>query len=241
MLEGCRHHGVQHLVHASKKMPFAETDRVDRPVSPYAATKKANELLAHSYSHRYGLSSTGLRFFTVYGPWGRPDMAYFLFTRAILAGQPIDVFNHGDMKRDFIYVDDIVQGVVRVLDKPATPVDGSSVPHRVFNIGNSDPIQLVDFIACIEQELGKTAQKRMLPMQDGDVPATYADISALDEWVGFARLHRWRRAWKSSLIGIATTTAAVPVQTSYAKTFECDRTRAGSTTLSCSRHERTQW
>jgi len=193
VLEGCRHGAVQHLVYASSssvyggntKMPFAETDSVDQPVSLYAATKKANELLAHSYSHLYGLPSTGLRFFTVYGPWGRPDMAYFLFTRAILAGQPIDVFNHGDMKRDFTYVDDIVEGVVRVLDKPATPVDGSSVPHRVFNIGNSDPVGLLDFIGCIEEKLGKTAQKRLLPMQDGDVPATYADVSALNEWAGF--------------------------------------------------------
>ena len=193
VLEGCRHHGVQHLAFASsssvyggnKKMPFSETDPVDHPVSLYAATKKANELMAHTYSHLYALPTTGLRFFTVYGPWGRPDMAYFLFTRAILEGRPIDVFNHGDMKRDFTYVDDIVEGVVRVVDKIATPVDGSSVPHRVFNIGNNDPVQLLDFIGCIERKLGKTAQKRLLPMQDGDVPATYADITALDRWVGF--------------------------------------------------------
>jgi len=193
VLEGCRHHGVAHLAYASsssvyggnKKMPFSETDPVDHPVSLYAATKKANELMAHTYSHLYGLPSTGLRFFTVYGPWGRPDMAYFLFTRAILEGRAIDVFNHGDMKRDFTYVDDIVEGVVRVLDKAATPPAGSTVPHRVFNIGNNDPVQLLDFIACIEERLGKTAQKRLLPMQDGDVPATYADISALQDWVGF--------------------------------------------------------
>ena len=193
MLEGCRHHAIEHLVYASsssvyggnKKMPFAESDPVDHPVSLYAATKKANELLAHSYSHLYGIASTGLRFFTVYGPWGRPDMAYFLFTRAILAGQAIDVFNFGDMKRDFTYVDDIVEGVVRVLDKPATAPDGSNAPHRVLNIGNNDPVQLLDFIAHIERKLGKHAEKRWLPMQDGDVLATYADINALNEWVGF--------------------------------------------------------
>jgi UDP-glucuronate 4-epimerase len=193
VLEGCRHHGVQHLVYASSssvyggntKMPFSETDPVDRPVSLYAATKKANELMAHTYGHLYGLAATGLRFFTVYGPWGRPDMAYFLFTRAILEGRAIDVFNHGDMKRDFTFVDDIVEGVLRVLDKIATPMPGSGVPHRVFNIGNNDPVQLLDFISCIEGHLGATAQKRLLPMQDGDVPATCADIAALNDWVGF--------------------------------------------------------
>ena len=193
VLEGCRHHGVQHLVYASSssvyggnvKMPFAETDPVDHPVSLYAATKKANELMAHAYSHLYGLPATGLRFFTVYGPWGRPDMAYYLFTQAILEGRSIDVFNHGQMKRDFTYIDDIVEGVVRVLDRSAEPCPGTSVPHRVFNIGNHDPVPLLEFIACIEASLGKTANKRMLPMQDGDVPATYADVSALQEWVGF--------------------------------------------------------
>lgn len=193
VLEGCRHHGVQHLVYASSssvyggniKMPFSESDPVDHPVSLYAATKKANELMAHSYSHLYGLPTTGLRFFTVYGPWGRPDMAYFLFTKAILEDKPIDVFNHGDMKRDFTYIEDIVEGVVRVLDRSATPMQGSQVPFRVFNIGNHQPVQLLDFIACIEASLGKKAQKRLLPIQDGDVPATYADMSALSEWVGF--------------------------------------------------------
>jgi UDP-glucuronate 4-epimerase len=194
VLEGCRAQQVGHLVYASSssvyggntKMPFAETDPVDRPVSLYAATKKANELMAHTYSHLYGLPTTGLRFFTVYGPWGRPDMAYFLFTKAVLAGQPIQVFNHGDMKRDFTYVDDIVEGVLRVLDKPATPQDGSQVPYRLFNIGNNTPVQLLDFIGCIEQALGREAIKQFLPMQDGDVPATYASTDALREWVGFA-------------------------------------------------------
>ncbi len=193
VLEGCRHHGVRHLVYASsssvyggnKKVPFAETDPVDHPVSLYAATKKANELMAHSYSHLYGMPTTGLRFFTVYGPWGRPDMAYYSFTKAILEGQPIDVFNHGDMKRDFTYVDDIVEGVVRVLDKPATAAEAGGAPYRIFNIGNHEPVALLDFIACLERLLGKTTDKRMLPMQDGDVPATYADIGALKAWVGF--------------------------------------------------------
>jgi len=193
VLEGCRHQRVQHLVFASSssvyggntKMPFAETDPVDRPVSLYAATKKANELMAHTYSHLYGLPTTGLRFFTVYGPWGRPDMAYFLFTRAILEGRPIDVFNHGDMKRDFTYIDDIVEGVLRVLGRAATPPEGAGAPHRVFNIGNHDPVPLLEFIGCIERRLGRTADKRLLPMQDGDVPATYADITALERWVGF--------------------------------------------------------
>lgn len=193
VLEGCRHNGVQHLVYASSssvyggntKMPFSEADNVDHPVSLYAATKKANELMAHSYSHLYGLATTGLRFFTVYGPWGRPDMAPILFTKAILAGEPIKVFNHGRMLRDFTYIDDIVEGVLRVLDKVATPVD-SSAPYRVFNIGNNQPVPLLDFIACLESALGVQAQKILLPMQDGDVPATYADTQALAAWVGFA-------------------------------------------------------
>jgi len=203
VLEGCRHHGVQHLVYASSssvyggntKLPFSEHDSVDHPVSLYAATKKANELMAHTYSHLYGLPTTGLRFFTVYGPWGRPDMALFLFTKAILEGRPIDVFNHGHMQRDFTYVDDIVEGVVRVTDRTATPNPAyasdtpdpgtSDAPYRVFNIGNHQPVPLLDFIACIERALGKTATKRLLPMQDGDVPATYADTDALREWVGF--------------------------------------------------------
>ena len=203
ILEGCRHSKVQHLVYASSssvyggntKMPFSEHDSVDHPVSLYAASKKANELMAHTYSHLFGLPTTGLRFFTVYGPWGRPDMALFLFTKAILAGKPIDVFNHGDMMRDFTFVDDIVEGVVRVLDRvpqanpaydavaadPAT----SSAPYRVFNIGNNNPVRLLDFIGCIEDALGKKAEKRLLPLQDGDVPATYANTDALNDWVGF--------------------------------------------------------
>lgn len=204
ILEGCRHSQVAHLVYASSssvyggntKMPFSEHDSVDHPVSLYAATKKANELMAHTYSHLYGLPTTGLRFFTVYGPWGRPDMALFLFTKAILEGRPIDVFNHGDMKRDFTYIDDIVEGVVRTLDRPASAHPqydasqadpaSSNVPYRVFNIGNHDPVPLLDFIAAVEEALGMKAEKRLLPMQDGDVPATYADTTLLNEWVGFA-------------------------------------------------------
>jgi UDP-glucuronate 4-epimerase len=190
VLEGCRHNGVRHLVYASSssvyggntKVPFAETDNVDHPVSLYAATKKANELMAYSYSHLYGLPATGLRFFTVYGPWGRPDMAYFSFTRAILAGQPIDVFNHGKMLRDFTYIDDIAEAVVRVLDKTA---DGEP-PHRLYNIGNHQPMPLMDFIAILEDALGRKAVKNYLPMQDGDVPATYADTTALQAAVGFS-------------------------------------------------------
>ncbi len=204
ILEGCRHNGVRHLVYASsssvyggnRKMPFSEHDSVDHPVSLYAATKKANELMAHSYSHLYNLPTTGLRFFTVYGPWGRPDMAPFLFADAILHDQPIKVFNHGNMQRDFTYIDDIVEGVIRALDRDATvdtaydPISAdpasSNVPYRVFNIGNSDPVPLMDFIGALEQAIGKTAEKIYLPMQDGDVPATYADTSLLDQWVGFA-------------------------------------------------------
>jgi UDP-glucuronate 4-epimerase len=194
VLEGCRAQKPDHLVYASSssvyggntKMPFEESDAVDHPVSLYAATKKANELMAHTYSHLYHLPTTGLRFFTVYGPWGRPDMAYFSFTKAVLEARPIQVFNHGDMKRDFTYIDDIVEGVVRVLDKPATPESPGGAPYRVFNIGNHDPVQLLDFIGCIESALGKEAVKEFLPMQDGDVPATYASTDALREWVGFA-------------------------------------------------------
>lgn len=203
VLEGCRHTKVQHLVYASSssvyggntKMPFSEHDSVDHPVSLYAATKKANELMAHTYSHLYGLPTTGLRFFTVYGPWGRPDMALFLFTRAILAGQPIDVFNFGEMKRDFTYVDDIVEGVVRVLDRIAAPDPSydanradpatSTAPYRVFNIGNNNPVSLLHFIECIEAALGKKATLNLLPLQSGDVPATYANTDALRDWVGF--------------------------------------------------------
>jgi UDP-glucuronate 4-epimerase len=193
VLEGCRHNHVQHLVYASSssvyggntKMPFSEKDTVDTPVSLYAATKKANELMAHTYSHLYGLPTSGLRFFTVYGPWGRPDMSPFLFADAILNNKPIKVFNHGDMMRDFTYIDDIVEGVVRVLDKPAVPQDGSAVPYRIFNIGNSQPEKLMDFIGMMENAFGKVAEKEFLPMQAGDVKATYADTSALEAWVDF--------------------------------------------------------
>ncbi len=203
ILEGCRHHGVAHLAYASSssvygyntKMPFSEHDAVDHPVSLYAATKKANELMAHSYASVFGLPSTGLRFFTVYGPWGRPDMALFLFTKAILEGKPIDVFNHGQMQRDFTYVDDIVSGVVRVLDviptanpdwNSALPDPATSrVPYRIFNIGNHRSEPLMKMIGLIEQALGRTAEKRFLPLQSGDVPATYADTSDLESVTGF--------------------------------------------------------
>jgi len=203
VLEGCRHHRVQHLAYASSssvyggntQMPFSEHHNIDHPVSMYAATKKANELMAHTYSHLFGLPTTGLRFFTVYGPWGRPDMALFLFTKAILEDRAIDVFNHGQMVRDFTFVDDIAEGVVRVLDRPATADPGfdsaqpdparSNVPYRVFNIGNNSPVRLMDFIEAIEHALGRTASKNFLPLQDGDVPATYADVSELSAWTGF--------------------------------------------------------
>ncbi len=203
ILEGCRHHGVKHLVFASSssvygantRMPFSVHHNVDHPVSLYAATKKANELMAHTYSHLYGLPCTGLRFFTVYGPWGRPDMALFLFTRAILAGEPIQVFNHGRMRRDFTYIDDIVEGVVRLMAKAPEPDPlwsgdqpdpGTSYrPYRVYNIGNNQPVELMTFIEAIEQALGKTAQKEFLELQPGDVPATYADIEDLANAVGF--------------------------------------------------------
>ena len=204
VLEGCRHHGVAHLVYASSssvyggnaRLPYRESDAVDHPVSLYAATKKANETMAHSYSHLYGLPTTGLRFFTVYGPWGRPDMAPFLFADAMLAGRPIKVYNQGRMTRDFTYVDDIVEGVLRVLDKPATANPhydpaapdpaSSSAPWRVFNIGNSTPVPLLEFIDTMERALGVTAVREMLPLQPGDVLATHADTSALDAWVGFS-------------------------------------------------------
>ena len=193
ILEACRAIKPQHLVYASSssvyggntKLPFSEADSVDHPVSLYAATKKANELMAHTYSHLYGLPTTGLRFFTVYGPWGRPDMSPFLFADAIINNRPIKVFNHGDMMRDFTYIDDIVEGVIRVLDKPATPSTNTGAPFRVFNIGNNQPEQLMDFIGLLESAIGKTAQKEFLPMQAGDVKATYADTSALETWVGF--------------------------------------------------------
>jgi len=203
ILEGCRHHRVEHLVYASSssvyggnsQLPFSEHHSVDHPVSLYAASKKANELMAHTYSHLYGLPATGLRFFTVYGPWGRPDMALFLFTKAMLEGRPIQVFNNGHMTRDFTYVDDIIESLVRLLAKPAAPDPAfdpanpdpatSWAPHRVFNIGNSKPTPLIAYIVAVEQALGITAEKQFLPMQPGDVPATAADTSALEAWVGF--------------------------------------------------------
>jgi len=204
ILEGCRHHGVQHLTYASSSsvygantaMPFSVHQNVDHPLSLYAATKKANELMAHTYSHLYGLPTTGLRFFTVYGPWGRPDMALFLFTKAILEGRPIDVFNHGLMRRDFTFIDDIVEGVIRTSDHTALPNAAwdsdrpdpatSKAPYRIYNIGNNNPVELMHLIATLETALGRTAEKNMLPMQMGDVPATYADVEALEQDVGFA-------------------------------------------------------
>ena len=201
ILECCRHQQIGHLTYASsssvyganRKIPFSVDDRVDHPVSLYAATKKANELMAHTYSHLYGIPTTGLRFFTVYGPWGRPDMAMWIFTKAILAGQPIDVFNHGKMKRDFTFVTDIVEGVIRTNDTiptgqpvtTATDDSQTSAPYRVYNIGNNQPVELMYLIETLEKALGRKAQKNMLPMQPGDVPATFADIDALQRDVGF--------------------------------------------------------
>jgi UDP-glucuronate 4-epimerase len=203
ILEGVRHNGVKHLVYASSSsvygantgMPFSVHQNVDHPVSLYAATKKANELMAHSYSHLYRIPTTGLRFFTVYGPWGRPDMALFLFTKAILAGEPIDLFNHGRMRRDFTYIDDIVEGLVRVLDRPAAPNprwDGgnpdsatSTAPYRLYNIGNNSPVELVRLVEVLENALGRVAERRLVDIQPGDVPSTYADIEALATDVGF--------------------------------------------------------
>ncbi|MDO8775165.1 MAG: NAD-dependent epimerase [Burkholderiaceae bacterium] len=223
ILEGCRHNDVQHLVYASSSsvyggnaaLPFSEHHNIDHPISLYAATKKANELMAHTYSHLFDLPTTGLRFFTVYGPWGRPDMALFLFTKAILAGQPIDIFNHGNMVRDFTFIDDIVEGVIRVADKLATPNPAfdpdkpdpatSNAPYRVFNIGNNQPTPLMDYIQALERALGVTAKKNYLPMQPGDVPATAANTDELDAWVGFkpntsvqhgvARFVEWYRSY----------------------------------------------
>jgi len=204
ILEGCRHTGVQHLTYASSSsvygantaMPFSVHQNIDHPVSLYAATKKANELMAHTYSHLYELPTTGLRFFTVYGPWGRPDMAMFLFTKAILEGKPIDVFNHGKMQRDFTYIDDIVEGVIRTNDHTAEPNPEwnsdapdpatSKAPYRIYNIGNNNPVELMYLIETIEKSLGRVAEKRMLPLQPGDVPATYANVDALVRDVGFA-------------------------------------------------------
>lgn len=191
VLEGCRHHPVKHLIYASSssvygantKIPFAVGDPVDQPVSLYAATKRANELMAYTYSHLYQVPTTGLRFFTVYGPWGRPDMAYFSFTRAILAGEPIKVFNHGNMRRDFTYIDDIVEGILRVSDRPPGPSDAP--PHRLYNLGNNQPVSLIHFISVLETCLGISAQKEFLPMQLGDLPETYADIDNLMRDTGF--------------------------------------------------------
>ena len=222
ILEGCRHHGVEHLVYASSSsvyggntnLPFTEHQPVNHPVSLYAATKKANELMAHTYSHLYGLPATGLRFFTVYGPWGRPDMAPMLFAKAILAGEPIRVFNQGRMRRDFTYIDDIVTGVIACADKPASadpsfdtaaPDPATSwAPHRLFNIGNSQPVQLLYFIDLLERALGRQAIRDLQPMQPGDVEATAADTSLLEAWVGFSpstsievgveRFARWYQA-----------------------------------------------
>lgn len=203
ILEACRHQGVEHLTYASsssvyggnERMPFSEAHSVDHPVSLYAATKKANELMAHTYSHLFGVPTTGLRFFTVYGPWGRPDMALFLFTRAILKGEPIRLFNNGQMTRDFTYIEDIVEGVIRVNDRtaapdpqfdPLNPDPGiSCAPYRVFNIGNSQPTPLMDYVSALEEALGIEAQKHFMPMQDGDIPATAADTSRLEAFTGF--------------------------------------------------------
>lgn len=197
ILEGCRHGSVEHLVYASSSsvyganttMPFSVHHNVDHPLSLYAASKKSNELMAHTYSHLYGLPTTGLRFFTVYGPWGRPDMALFKFTKALLAGEPIQVFNHGRHRRDFTYIDDIVEGVIRVLDRPAAPNPGwdgarpdpgtSLAPWRVYNIGSNRPVELLDYIAALEKALGKKARMELLPLQPGDVPDTYADVDDL--------------------------------------------------------------
>lgn len=203
ILEGCRQNGVEHLVYASSssvygantRMPFSVHDNVDHPVSLYAATKKANELMAHTYSHLYGLPVTGLRFFTVYGPWGRPDMSLFLFTRSILAGQPIEVFNYGHHRRDFTYIDDIVEGVMRVIDAVARPNPAwagdspdpgtSRAPYRLYNIGNNNPVNLLRFIEVLEGCLGRVADKKLLPLQLGDIPDTYADVKDLVDDIGY--------------------------------------------------------
>lgn len=203
ILEGCRNYDVKHLVFASSssvygantKVPFEVTDRVDHPISLYAATKKSNELMAHAYAHLYRIPCSGLRFFTVYGPWGRPDMAYFKFSNAIMKGEPIEVFNNGDMKRDFTYIDDVTEGLARLVDVPATPNEGwkphnpdpatSNAPYRLYNIGNNNPVQLMDMIGYLEEALGKKAVIDMKPMQPGDVHETYANIDALEEAVGF--------------------------------------------------------
>ena len=224
ILEGCRQGGIGHLVYASSssvygsntKLPFSEKDNVDHPISLYAASKKANELMAHAYAHLYGLPTTGLRFFTVYGPWGRPDMALFKFTKGILEGQPIPVYNRGQMVRDFTYVDDIVEGVIRVLDQPpgkgggvSEPDRSASAPWRIYNIGNSSRVQLMDYIQALEKALGLKATLELLPMQDGDVPATEADVSALESDFGYrpqvgveegiTRFVEWYRSYYSKV------------------------------------------
>ncbi|KRU23331.1 NAD-dependent epimerase [Psychrobacter piscatorii] len=197
ILEGCRHHDIKHLIYASSssvygmniKQPFTTSDCVDFPISLYAATKKSNELMAHSYSHLYNIPTTGLRFFTVYGPYGRPDMAYFSFTKKILAGEPIDVFNNGNMQRDFTYIDDIVNGIIRIINKAPSPqystITTAAAPYKIYNIGNNQPVTLRRFITAIEDACGKKAQENLLPMQAGDVPITYADIDELVEDIGF--------------------------------------------------------
>lgn len=204
VLEGCRNHRIGHLLYASsssvyganERLPWSVADNVDHPISLYAATKKSNELMAHSYAHLYGLPCTGLRFFTVYGPWGRPDMAYFKFAEAMLAGKPIDVYNHGNMERDFTYIDDVVDALVRLLDQPARPdpswsglnpsAESSRAPYRIYNIGHHSPVRLLDFIGSLERLLGVTAVRNLLPMQPGDVPATFADVQALQRDAGFS-------------------------------------------------------
>ncbi|PWN07453.1 NAD-dependent epimerase [Rhodohalobacter mucosus] len=191
ILEGCRYGGVEHLVYASsssvygsnKEMPFKTSDRVDNPVSLYAATKKSNELMAHTYSHLYDIPATGLRFFTVYGPWGRPDMALFIFTKAIVEGRPIQVFNYGEMQRDFTYIDDIVESITRLI--PKAPESDNGAPHNLFNIGHNSPVKLMDFIQEIEKNLGKEADKQMMPIQPGDVPATWADVTDLYDMIDY--------------------------------------------------------
>jgi len=204
ILESCRHNNVKNLSYASsssvyglnEELPFSTNHNVDHPISLYAATKKSNELMAHTYSHLYGIATTGLRFFTVYGPWGRPDMALFLFTKAALEGSKIDVFNNGEMLRDFTYIDDIVEGIIRVIDNPAKPLefdsgpknlppDRSSAPYKIYNIGNNSPVKLMDFITAIENKLGCVIEKNMMPIQAGDVPATYADVNDLVEELGY--------------------------------------------------------
>ncbi|MCJ9700062.1 MULTISPECIES: NAD-dependent epimerase [unclassified Bradyrhizobium] len=222
VLEACRHHGCEHLLYASSssvygantKLPFSVRDSVDHPVSLYAATKKSNELMAHAYSHLFGLPTTGLRFFTVYGPWGRPDMAMYIFTRAILEGRPIKLFNHGKMRRDFTYVDDIVEAIVRLADRPAVPnasatdspnLGSSAAPWRIYNIGNNRPEDLTHVVAVLERELGRSARCELVPMEDGDVPATFADVDDLMRDIGFqpstpieegiAKFVRWYRGY----------------------------------------------